>query len=203
MTTTCPKCKKPIEHEDYMFEVLCDCGARFNPFMNLEDSPPGDLQPLESAVASAWQTSPSIGQFSESQALFNELQEFAEGTLVGGSPEHQAAAAAPAGTGEKPTPVPTPVSDAPAAKPTPSGTPPIMTAGDSLPGYRVEAYLPPISAVTPLDSKDTNPMHRGFELLWSQALQCGASGVVAVRWVLSPDGTQVVLSGTPVRCSKD
>src|SRR5690606_16240461 len=132
----------------------------------------------------------------ESQAAFDEIQQFAE---TGESPvalaietpmEIQAKPATPSKTKN------------PAPRPAASGDQ-IMTSGDGLPGYRIESYLPPVSASANLDSDSSNPMHKGFAALWEEAVKEGATGVVAVRWVLSPDGNRVILSGTPVICRKE
>jgi hypothetical protein len=198
MLSTCPACKKQIEHEDFLFEVICDCGSRFNPFMNAADDPLlADLQP---AAAPEWQEPPATTDFSESNAAFAELKEYAEGGLEEAptsfeSPESEAAPKAPAPKAAT-RPVPTPASHANTGDV-------VITAGDGLPGYRIENYFTPISASVPVTPTDANPLGPGFEALAAQAAATSATAVVAVRWVLSPDGTHAFLSGTPVYCVKE
>jgi hypothetical protein len=197
MLSICPKCKKEIEHEDFLFEVHCDCGSRFNPFMNLEPAPT-DVAHAEPPSAGAgldaptWQD-PMAEQpdFKESQSVFAELKDFAEGTM--------AEMAVPPLNLDGPPPAASP--SIPRAPGAPSDA--VLTSGDGLPGYRIDAYLAPVSAVAALNPADSNPLRPGFDALWSHAVAEGANGVVAVRWVLSPDGSRVILSGTPVRCSKE
>jgi hypothetical protein len=200
MLSTCPKCKKQIEHEDFMFEVHCDCGTRFNPFMGLTETPAETSAPAPSVPETpTWQdplasTEPE-SNYQESNSVFAELKDFAEGNLTAPSPSPSTPA-----FGQAPAAPSYPTST---SRPAGSSGDAILTAGDGLPGYRIDAYLAPVSAAAELDSADPNPMRKGFDALWSQAVAGGANGVVAMRWVLSPDGTRVVLSGTPVRCTKE
>ncbi len=197
MVTACPKCHKPNEHEDFMFEVLCECGSRFNPFMSVHEEPANDTPSaaLEASAAPAWQELGQESGFSESQAVLEEIREFAEtgndrATLSVNTP---VSAPTPSAAPARSTPRPA-VSAAEGV---------IMTSGDGLPGYRIESYLSPVSAAAELEAADPNPMRRGFDALWDQARQAGGNGVVGVRWVLSPDGSRVILSGTPVHCLKE
>lgn len=201
MITPCPQCKKQVEHEDFLFEVICDCGARFNPFMNMNEVPPLDGVEV-AADPPTWQEPPAAPtNFAESQAVFAELKDFAEGNIAEAAPVdlNTALGNAPAAAFAAP---PTPLRERPPAVPIAGDSEAILTSGDSLPGYRIDSYLPPISAVTEL-APTPNPLRKGFDALWEEALALGANGVVAVRWVLSPDGSRVVLSGTPVRCAKE
>lgn len=203
MLSTCPKCKKQIEHEDFMFEVHCECGTRFNPFMGLTETPAetpavpevssslGDAQTWQDPLASV----EPENNYQESNSVFAELKDFAEGNLPTPTPSPSAPT-----FGSAPTASPY---ASPGSRPAGTASDAILTSGDGLPGYRIDAYLAPVSATSELDSADPNPMRRGFDALWSQAVAGGANGVVAMRWVLSPDGSRVVLSGTPVRCTKE
>ncbi len=190
MLSNCPQCKKQIEHEDFLFEVICDCGTRFNPFMGITDIP--GLDGVTPPAAPEWKE-PVVAtvDYSESQAVFNELKNYAEDGATPTSTAPVQAPVAPTSTATAPRSAPSTSSDA------------IMTSGDGLPGYRIEAYLAPLSASAPLDVQQSNPLRAGFDALWAQAENSGANGIVAVRWVLSPDGSRVVLSGTPVQCSKE
>ena len=193
MQSTCPNCKKQIEHEDFLFEVVCSCGSRFNPFMGLSEAPPLDGVDVPVSAPAAVEGPES---FEESQAVFNELKEFAEGTNMG--KQANLVVGTPLDGPPKP---PTRKAKTPQKVTLPSDA--IMTAGDGLPGYHIDEYLPPVSASGALDPHDPNPLGRAFETLWAQAVAIGATGVVAVRWVLLPEGNRVLMSGTPVRCSKE
>jgi hypothetical protein len=63
MKSVCPNCKKQLEHEDHLFEIQCQCGHRFNPFVNFSTQ------------------TESESQFSESAAAFSDIRNFGE-TLV-------------------------------------------------------------------------------------------------------------------------
>lgn len=69
--SSCPNCKKKNEHEDYLFEVACSCGSRYNPFMQLEETP--------AAAPSAAEP-----QFAEASAAFADIRNFGDDAL---SPE--------------------------------------------------------------------------------------------------------------------
>lgn len=82
MISICPKCHHEIEHEDYLFEVVCSCGARFNPFMTSQDSAPkaepGPQPPAEKVPA-----------FSESEAAFSAIRNYGEALSYNLKPEVQ------------------------------------------------------------------------------------------------------------------
>lgn len=188
MTSQCPHCKNSVEHEDYLFEVACSCGGRFNPFMGLTEIPPLDgVEVPETGAA-----------FKQSEAAFAEIAQFATGDEAPLAP----ALGAPEISPPEIVPPPPPPSAVPFA-PRPTAGEAILTSGDSLPGYQIQHYLPPVSAISELDTSAANPLKAGFDALWALAQAQGGNGVVAVRWVLSPDGSRVILSGTPVQCAKE
>lgn len=201
MVTNCPKCHKPNEHEDFMFEVLCECGSRFNPFMSVHEEPAADeppsAAPIEAPAAPAWQELEPEANFSESQSVLDEIREFAE------TGNDRVALSVNSSVPLAPSAAPAPTRSAAPRPPAAGGEETIMTSGDGLPGYRIESYLSPVSAAAELDAADPNPMRKGFDALWDQARQAGGNGMVGVRWVLSPDGSRVILSGTPVHCLKE
>jgi len=186
MLSNCPKCSKPIEHEDFLFEVVCDCGCRFNPFMLLEGQataePPQEVQPAP--------------VFSESQAAFQEIQNFGE-TLT--EPEPAPATAIP-GAAPATRPAAPRMAAVPVATAAPGDECPI-TAGDSLPGYSIDGYGMPVSTVAEVGTGES-PLGAAFLSLWQQALAGGGNGIVGLRWVVLPDGARILVAGTPVRLSR-
>ncbi|MBI1860603.1 MAG: hypothetical protein HYR96_06775 [Deltaproteobacteria bacterium] len=100
MLSLCPKCHHEIEHEDYLFEVTCSCGAHFNPFMTTQDSQsPMSHQASELVLAAKTINVPeptnNTERFSESEAAFSAIREFGEGLSTNGklkTPEPSAAA---------------------------------------------------------------------------------------------------------------
>lgn len=207
MVSTCPACNQQVNHDDNLFEVKCACGNLFNPFMlnnNLDipplepggmgvhEEPPPAAPPIEPMVELT--PEPPAANYDESNAAFQELREFGENLADGNvPPDPSPAAAAPA----------EPVS-APAPR-IPSGAVSgdcLMTAGEHIDGYRIDAYLPPLSVASSLNLEGGDPLRPAFDLLWEQAQSQGANGVLALRWVMTPDARKVILSGTPVRATK-
>jgi len=214
MVSTCPSCKKQLEHEDYLFEVECNCGVRFNPFFDpnkeiseTEDSfsaPEPEPSPPTDAVADNFDFSEPAPapDFTESNAAFQDIVQFGEGL---GDAENA------------PTPTPTPP-----AMPSDSAATPVaynevparanrgpipgecwITTAERLEGFAIEAYLAPLSAVTPLNTEDREPLKKGFESLRQQSLESGGNGVIGVKWGFTPDGTHVLMTGNSVRCRKE
>lgn len=208
MISKCPKCGKDIEHEDFLFEVRCEqagCGTRFNPFMLANTEAPAapvaepDI-PSEGAGPSLMTEGDAAGAaaaasgFAESQEAFQEIQQYGEAlseTPIGAPPPPTTspkAAAAKKASG-------------PVAPIEPGSECPI-TAGDTLPGYQIDGIFLPISAWAEIDAGSASPFHKAFAGLWQQAQSVGASGVIGLRWTVSPDGGKVFATGTPVRCLK-
>ena len=71
MVSTCPSCKNQITHEDYLFEVACECGMRFNPFYDA--SGPNEIPPQVEAEPES-----AAPNFSESRTAFQEIVQFGE-----------------------------------------------------------------------------------------------------------------------------
>lgn len=197
MISKCPSCKKDVDHEDFLFEVLCSCGARFNPFMQAEvpgfDAPPAD-------AGSDAEGMPGVeADYSESRAVFDELRSFGE-TMTAGQESsdpsiHAPASATPARAPAKP-PVKKPLAGTPVGA---SGF--VLTCGDHLPGMKIEAYLSAVSASAALAADAVAPLQNLFAALTEQALASGATALIAVRWSVLPDGTRVLASGTAVTAS--
>jgi len=202
MESACPKCKKKMEHEDYLFEVVCsDCGMRFNPFYDKFS---------EGAEAGS-EPGPEATNFQESATAFQEIVNFGE--ALGTEVEAEDAPQSLDSNGLLPEP---------GSELAATSTPPprkftssqndfvasgedsvLMTSGDTLHGYRVTTYFPPQSVWADSDSASDNPLDSGFHLLWEKCSTKGANGIVAVQWRFTPDGSRILISGTPVRCEKE
>lgn len=199
MVSTCPACNQQTTHDDNDFEVVCKCGNRFNPFM-LSNS---DIPMMEPGVGSLNEhPEPPVSvtpapNYQESASAFEELREFGE-NLIGGDP------------GPVVTAPTTPIPSSPGASaPRPAAVSVegiagdcLMTAGEQLSGFTVDAYLSPLSVASDLNLQGGDPLKPAFEALWNQAQGLGANGVVALRWAMTPDASKVLLSGTPVRVTK-
>jgi len=197
MVSTCPACNAQTTHDDNDFEVVCKCGNRFNPFM-LSGS---DIPMMEPGMGQSHEEPVQVNaqpNYQEASSAFEELREFGENLISGD--------AGPIVT-EPTTPIPS-ATPKPAARPaTPSAFEAVssdclMTAGEQLSGYVVDAYLSPVSVASDLNMQDGDPLKPAFDALWNQAQGMGATGVVALRWAMTPDATKVLLSGTPVRVTK-
>ena len=224
MLSTCPNCKRQIEHDDFLFEVLCQCGSRFNPFMVNEGLDPlaGLAEPKEMSASQAGAAlggggalgssaamatpAPDPASFQESNNAFQEIVNFGEGAADGGASSTGlggalgGAASAPAANPFS-TPAPA-AAPRPVAAPLAEGTECPVSAADAIPGFRIEATFLPVSAMAPLDGAGGDPMRNAFQLLWQNISASGGNGCVALRWELLPNGSQVVVSGIPVRVSR-
>ncbi len=187
-----------MEHEDYLFEVECKCGMRFNPFYdmktgegeatatNTEDPGTGGDRAIENPLA----------DFSESRTAFQEIVDFGE-TMEETPKAKPKAAAAPAPALRPKTPQP---SVAPAPSTFSSDSEMVITTAPAIPGYDIQSYLMPVSAWS--STEGDNPLAPGFEALWNTCAANGGNGLTSVQWNFTPDGTRVLLSGVPVRCVK-
>lgn len=181
MESTCPNCKKKNEHEDYLFEVACTCGSRYNPFMQLEEAP-------------ATAETPEGPQFAEANAAFADIRNFGDEAVspqVTAAPEPEAGftdLSSPPPAGSTPPSVPA----AATAAPRPSG------GGAVLAGPVMEP-MPPVSACVDFDGSLPNPLEPLVNQLWEKASGAGASACTEVRWAFSPDGQKIVGSCVPVR----
>ena len=157
-----------------------------------------DLPPLEPGGTIVNEPPPQAApplveaNFTESSSVFQELREFGE-NLVGGV-ESPAA----------PIVIPPEPSVAPrdSTLPNVNNEECLMTAGEQLPGFRIDAYLAPLSAASALNLAGGDPLRAAFDVIWAQAQALGANGVVGLRWAMTPDASKVLLSGTPVRVTK-
>ncbi len=200
MQSTCPSCKNQIEHEDFLFEVVCDkCRTRFNPFMQQMDLPAEGIPGLTPAAAEPSEMAEPPGEnFAESNAVFQELRQFGETLEEPAEPKNELG-------GAEPGAVPS-AKSASSARSAPVmvavATDCAITTGDTLQGYVIEAYLEPVSVLADLEAGAPDPLKSAFEQLSGQAKNQGGNGMLGMRWALSPDMTKCLISGIPVRCTK-
>jgi len=223
LLSTCPNCLNQILHEDGVLQLKCECGEQFSPFlaptedshlsqnfqlMSMGQQNPLDhqssLQPFEDKNDVA-PSSPS--DYSESESAFAELRNFGEAlsslgdsnTQVPSQPDH-----IDPKTMVPPTLMnPMPSIEVATIQPPPQNSECMITAGELFSGFHIETFLEPVSVWSPttLDSED--PLRQGHQVLAQRALQLGANGVVSVRWSFTPDGSRILLTGTPVKCRKN
>ncbi len=211
MESACPKCKKKTEHEDYLFEVQCsDCGTRYNPFFDSVKQVEGEEPAADSleAIDPIAQTN----DFKESTTAFQEIVQFGEtlqeppstgevGTGINPS-DFIDPPAEPAAPALRATPAPKPKAK-PAAGGVVSDSDMLMTSGDLLSGYRIGTFFPPQSVWADVSQESQDPLEVAFAALWEKASEKGANAVVAIQWRFTPDGSRILVSGTPVRCEKE
>lgn len=201
MESNCPNCKTKMDHEDYLFEVVCSkCQTRYNPFYEKFDG--GEVEEVP-AVSS---------NFQESTSAFQEIVQFGEEL---GGVETPAESSAPplmddilANTPDAETPptaaaAPTPKPRKAAAPIVPVEGEVLMTSGDVFSGYRIVNYLPPHSVWTDSNPELENPLEGAFMILWEKCTQKGANAIIAIQWRFTPDGNRILVSGTPVQCEKE
>jgi len=185
MTTACPKCKKMMEHEDFLFEVVCDaCKTRFNPFMQTN---PEEVQEEPIQIQESSQELQSLPQnFNESVQAFKEIQDFGENI----PPASQAPAK----------------SKTPAKKAEPPKTSAIASRISSdfpvvfapnLEHQEIDSHLEPISTFCALEDSE-DPLQPGIRTLITKAQSVKAQAIVQLQIHFHPDGTKVLLSGIPV-----
>ena len=179
MVSTCPSCLSQIDHEDHLFEVSCDCGTRFNPFITFSDTEEKEPQPLKH------------GRFDESDKAFEEIQSFGKSMAIElNEPAPKTPAPVPAASPSRgPVPAPTAILT--------------ITAADSLPTKTIKTYLPPLSVWAGFDSTEPNPLWPAFEKLGAQAAASGAHAVLSVRWQLTHDSAHILVTGSPVILSSE
>lgn len=190
MLSTCPSCLAQVNHADHLFDVTCECGNHFSPFLNVENSG-GYEAPPESKPQ----------EFNESANAFQDIVNFGE-TLSAedmDKPMEPLAMGAPAPETPKSQKTPPPIPQGGAGGSFDGVT---LTSQDVLSDQQITNYFPPISTIQDLDTSLTNPMQPAFQALSAQAQNLGANAVVGLTIALTGDGTKVLLMGTPVRCVK-
>ena len=76
------------------------------------------------------------------------------------------------------------------------------TMSDTLPGWRIEKYLGLVSATTPLDPQNADPVSDASDRLTQNAQAKGATAVVSIRVQVLADNTLLIL-GTAVVASPE
>jgi len=188
MISTCPSCLNQVSHEEHLFEIQCECGTRFNPYLSSSDE---EIPPLEGPSNPEAQAAPS--DYSESRSMFEELKNFGESLNADEEvlPENNTALPPVETPGEEAQTAQVPVEEC------------LMTSGDNFEGYKIESYLAPVSLWSEVSANSDNPLKPAFDRLRERAQVAGGNGILSVRWTLSPDSTRVLLTGIPVRCSKN
>jgi len=203
MDSVCPKCKKNISHEDFLFEVQCTCGARFNPFMGLDGGGMGGEPAPEPVQEKAEpKLEMELDDFKESTNAFKEIQDFGEQMPVGGNAP--AASATPSdlggafdsGMGAESAAEVSSGSSAPAA-PLAGGF--VFSSGPQIDGYVTESYMLPVSAQATIDAGAQDPLKEAFLILKKRAESQGANAIASFQWKVAPDGNRVFVSGLPLK----
>lgn len=210
MVSTCPNCKRQIDHEDFLFEVQCECGFRFNPFYNAGQSTngtdagdPGTGGGNTDSAVNEEGMSAGDG-YSESREAFREIVQFGElGEGTAEATTSNTSHEINQGTGSQqilqpPTPQPRSKSGDLSVSIEPSGA--MMLWSDNIPGYTITEYFPPISQWVQLMEDAQDPLAAGFNALWERCLGQGANAVISMHWTLSSDGSRCLMSGLPVKC---
>ncbi len=192
MLSTCPSCLSQVSHQESVSQVNCTCGEKFSPFMRTEEWS-NEMEDV------------SIGtpKYAESEAAFQDIRDF------GDSLEGEKAAAPPAAIletvpdlgGLEPE-MKEPVVAKTPFKPSVSSGEVLMTANATLPNHRIENCHLPISVLVPLSEGSESPLDEAFQKIWEKAVQTGANGLIELKWRIFPDGSRVLLTATPVTCSK-
>ncbi len=214
-------------HDDGINQLRCECGNHFSPFLDATPTLGADsnsplmamgekhtftgvpvISEVENPSSDVAAGTPTFSDYSESEAAFAELRSFGEDL---GSLEIDSQV--------KPTPK-VPIETETSLPSTPNSTPIVttaqskissvevgfpnclITAGDQLSGYEIEAFLPPISIWCSTAVETEDPLKGAHEILSQRASHIGANGVVSVRWSFTPDGSRILLTGTPVKCRK-
>lgn len=203
MLSTCPSCLNQILHDDGAEMIRCECGEAFTPFLTM---PPVMELNSNSSLMTMSEKIPPFTDYSESEAAFAELRNFGEGI---GAIDSQISEIA-----QEPTPLQPPVSETGNGQPTPPNfsSPTaqhpaetggcLITAGDSLSGFEIDSFLSPLSIWCSASVDSEDPLKQAHEIISQRAIKLGANGVVSVRWSFTPDGSRILLTGTPVKCRK-
>lgn len=193
MLSTCPSCLSQISHKENESQVSCTCGEKFSPFLRPEEW-------------SSEMEDVSIGapKFAESESAFQEIRDFGEG-LDSPVPVEKTPAPSPSFDPIITTDELTPISEkTQVAAPITAGAAgsALITTSTEIPGYQIENYLLPISLLSPLTEGAASPLDEAFQKIWERAQQLGANAIVDLKWKIFPDGTRVLITGTPVTCQK-
>ena len=187
MQSVCPKCQKAVEHEDYLFEVKCECGMRFNPYFT------GETTDTHADTAS------DPDGFQESTSAFKDIVTFGESvSQTGEAPViTEIKAVVPQKTMAYATP-----SDGPKISSPPQAASPILISPtNEIPEHKTERFFLPISVVTDFDANQEDPLSPGIQLLCQKATHLNANGLCGLQWQILPDGSKIIFSAIPVHCT--
>lgn len=209
MLSTCPSCLNQILHEDHRDSVVCECGENFSPFltvspiMEMNNSSPliamGEKNPILQDLGIEEHRE---SEFAESEAAFAELRTFGE-TLNSTESLPDAPLTPVAAPTENMNPNPVTSSAVPVASVVQNNSLHLpITAGDQIVGYSIETFMSPISIWCAANTDSEDPLKTSYQLLAQRSENLGANGVVSVRWSFTPDGSRILLTGTPVKCVK-
>lgn len=187
MISICPKCHHEVEHEDYLFEAVCSCGARFNPFMTTEDSQKGAAAPLPTKQEPSGEALPGAEKdasirsqaaesFTESSKVFSEIRQFGESL------------------GIAQTVIPT------SAKKNTEG---LVTPLNEIAGMRITEVVGLVSAVVEIAPTQGQPLDGLVKTLWQACEKKQGNALVGFSWQLFQDGAKVLGSGVVVKVQKD
>lgn len=199
MVSKCPSCAKEIEHEDFLFEVSCECGMAFNPFYDANVAVNADGPQVEEAPVSA-----DAPEFAEAADAFRDIVAFGEVAdsntpVTAPAPAKKAATSAVAKTRSDQA---AERERAPGSENAEAAGDRLLVPGEKLEGYTVESYLNPVSVSAAVDWEAESPLEQAFDTIWNACTRNGGNALLFTRWELSPDGGRCLVAGVPVRCQK-
>lgn len=194
MESTCPSCKAKVNHEEYLFEVGCDCGMRFNPFYDAgsENQAAGSTEAPTPSLSNS-----SVAMFTESQNAFQEIVQFGESLA-----EKPSAAEIPMTDIIKPNATNSTLSASSNARGASDLPGAMVISGDHLDGFHIDTFFLPVSVCSNVELGAPNPLKAAFETLWKLGESAGGNALLSFRWAFSPDGAKCLLTATPVRATR-
>lgn len=182
MLSTCPSCLSQVNHPDHLFDVTCECGAHFSPYLNIDDPKPN-----------------SFSEYAESNSAFKEIVQFGE--KLGSDIDTPMEPSMDKIIEEK-TPTPPPMPAAEGTKSFGAAREMLISTTSELSGHVIQTHYMPVSLVVPFQATSSNPIQQGVLGLWKMAEGVGANGLVGLQTTITPDGQNLLLVGVPIRCSK-
>jgi len=174
MLSTCPSCLNQIHHEDHLFEIICECGTRFQPFLTNTE-----------AIA---EPEPALGATSyESAEIFAEIRQFGE-TLI--EPE-----VSPSSKAAVPTSQDSQSNDL-------NSNSIAITSTEHLPSHVIEALMGPVSVLVNFTADDQDPIRNALPALTQRCKTLGGNGIVGLRMTPSADPSKLLVWGTVVVSKK-
>ncbi|MFM8312819.1 MAG: hypothetical protein ACKOA8_00880 [Deltaproteobacteria bacterium] len=208
MLSTCPSCLNQILHDDGVSQLNCECGEKFSPFLEMAATAPDErlsVAPPFSVENDVSAGVPTFADYSESEAAFAELRNFGEGLGNEVLSDSEQKNPPPEQLQKNQVPPSMPLAEAtpiPAAPSSLSTCDTMISAGDTISGYQIDVFLNPISIWSHSALESEDPLQQAYKNLSEKAQKAGANGVISVRWSFTPDGSRILLTGTPVKCRK-